>query len=56
MTDFDASQLPALCDTAIRDLANTGSVTANVAWAVLGCLAVVVVFLPLSVRSYSRKM
>lgn len=42
--------------TAIRDLANTGSVTANVAWALLGCAAVVVVFLPLSVRSYSRKM
>lgn len=42
--------------TAIRDLANTGTVTANVAWAILGCLAVVVVFLPLSVRSYSRKM
>ena len=41
---------------AVRDLMNNGQVTANVGWALLGCLVVVAVFLPLSVRSYSRKM
>jgi ABC-2 type transport system permease protein len=42
--------------TAVRDLMNDGAVTAQVGWALVGCAAVVVVFLPLSVRSYSRKM
>ncbi len=42
--------------SAIRDLATAGQLTADVAWAVLGCAAVVAVFLPLSVRSYARKM
>lgn len=42
--------------TAIRDLANDGAVTAEVGWAILGLLAVVAVFAPLAVRSYSRKM
>jgi ABC-2 type transport system permease protein len=42
--------------TALRDLMNDGAVTAHVGYALLGCLVVVVVFLPLSVRSYSRKM
>jgi ABC-2 type transport system permease protein len=42
--------------SAIRDLATDGQLTTDVAWAVLGCAAVVAVFLPLSVRSYSRKM
>ena len=42
--------------TALRDLMNDGSVTANVGWALLGCAVVVAIFLPLSVRSYSRKM
>ena len=41
---------------AVRDLMNDGQVTANVGWALLGCAVVVAVFLPLSVRSYSRKM
>ena len=41
---------------AIRDLMNDGQVTASVGWAVLGCAIVAAVFLPLSVRSYSRKM
>jgi len=41
---------------AIRDLMNDGQVTANVGWALVGCTVVVVIFLPLSVRSYSRKM
>ena len=42
--------------SALRDLMNDGAVTANVGWALLGCAAVVIVFLPLSVRAYSRKM
>jgi ABC-2 type transport system permease protein len=42
--------------SAIRDLANDGAVTANVAWAILGCTVVVAVFAPLAVRSYGRKM
>jgi ABC-2 type transport system permease protein len=41
---------------AVRDLMNQGQFTAQVGWALLGCAAVVAVFLPLSVRSYSRKM
>jgi ABC-2 type transport system permease protein len=41
---------------AIRDLMNDGQVTASVGWAVLGCAIVAAIFLPLSVRSYSRKM
>jgi daunorubicin/doxorubicin transport system permease protein len=41
---------------AVRDLMNDGQVTANVGWALVGCAVVVAVFLPLSVRSYSRKM
>ncbi len=42
--------------SALRDLMNDGALTANVGWALLGCAAVVAIFLPLSVRSYSRKM
>jgi ABC-2 type transport system permease protein len=42
--------------SAIRDLANDGAVTAQVGWAVLGLAAVVAIFAPLAVRSYSRKM
>jgi ABC-2 type transport system permease protein len=42
--------------TAVRDLMNEGQFTGNVGWALLGCAVVVAVFLPLSVRSYSRKM
>jgi ABC-2 type transport system permease protein len=30
--------------------------TAEVGWAVIGCMAVVAIFAPLAVRSYSRKM
>ena len=41
--------------TACRDLINEGQLTAEVGWAVLGCAAVVAVFAPLAVRSYSRK-
>jgi ABC-2 type transport system permease protein len=42
--------------TAVRDLINDGQVTGHVGWALVGCAVVVAVFLPLSVRSYSRKM
>ncbi len=42
--------------TAVRDLINDGQVTAQVGSALLGCAIVVAIFLPLSVRSYSRKM
>ncbi|GAA0391599.1 ABC transporter permease [Microbispora corallina] len=42
--------------SAVRDLLNHGAVTAEVGWAVIGCAAVVVIFAPLAVRSYSRKM
>ncbi len=42
--------------TAVRDLMNGGTVTAEVGWAVLACVLVVAIFAPLAVRSYSRKM
>jgi ABC-2 type transport system permease protein len=42
--------------SAIRDLANDGQVTSQVGWALVGCAAIVAVFAPLSVRSFTRKM
>ncbi|GGL31122.1 ABC transporter permease [Phycicoccus endophyticus] len=42
--------------TAVRDLLNSGAVTGDVGWALLGCALVVAVFGTLSVRTYSRKM
>lgn len=42
--------------TACRDLINDGAVTAQVGWALVGCVALVVIFAPLAVRSYARKM
>ena len=39
-----------------RDLTNDGAVTAEVGWALLGCVVVVAIFAPLAVRAYSRKM
>ena len=41
---------------ALRSLANDGAVTAEVGWALIGCLAVIAVFAPMSVRSFTRKM
>lgn len=41
---------------ACRDLMNRGEFTAHVGWALFGCAVVVAIFLPLSVRSYSRKL
>lgn len=40
--------------SATRDLANTGTVTAEVGWALLGCAVLVAVFAPLAVRAYQR--
>ena len=45
-----------LASTALKANITPGNVTANVGWALLGCAIVVAIFLPLSVRSYSRKM
>ncbi|MFF0309255.1 ABC transporter permease [Streptosporangium sp. NPDC004379] len=42
--------------SAVRDLFNDGAVTAEVGWAVIGCVVVIAIFAPLAVRSYSRKM
>ncbi len=42
--------------SALRDLMNDGAVTAQVGWALLGCAAVAAVFIPLAVRSYSRRV
>src|SRR6476620_10142812 len=42
--------------SAVRDLMNDGQVTANVGWALLGCGIIVAIFLPLSVRSYKKKV
>jgi ABC-2 type transport system permease protein len=42
--------------SAIRDLANNGQVTADAAWALLGCGVVVAIFAPLSVRTFTQKL
>jgi ABC-2 type transport system permease protein len=42
--------------TAVRDLMNDGNVTADVGWALVGCVVVVAIFAPLSVRSYKRHL
>ena len=42
--------------SAVRDLANDGNVTAQVGWALVGCVILVAVFAPLSVRSFRRHM
>ena len=42
--------------TAVRDLANTGTLTGSVGWALVGCAVAIVVFAPLAVRQYARKM
>ena len=42
--------------SALRDLMNDGAVTAQVGWALLGCAAVAAVFIPLAVRSYTRRV
>lgn len=42
--------------SALRSLANDGTVNSEVGWAVLACAAVVVIFLPLAVRGYRRQL
>lgn len=42
--------------SAVRDLMNDGQVTGDVGWALLGCVLVVAIFAPLSVRSYKRHL
>jgi ABC-2 type transport system permease protein len=42
--------------SAARDLANNGTITAEVGWTLLAGVAVVAIFAPLSVRSYKRHM
>jgi len=42
--------------SALRDLMNDGALTAQVGWALLGCAAVAAIFIPLAVRSYSRRV
>lgn len=42
--------------SAMRDLLNHGTVTAEVGWAIGCCAAVVAIFAPLAVRSYARRM
>ena len=42
--------------SALRDLMNDGAVTAQVGWALLGCATVAAFFIPLTVRSYSRRV
>lgn len=42
--------------TAVRDLANNGTVGAEVGWALLACAVVIAIFAPLAVRRYSRSM
>ena len=42
--------------SAIRSLANDGAVNGEVGWALVGCAAVVAIFLPLAVRGYRRQI
>ncbi len=42
--------------SALRDLMNDGTFTAQVGWALLGCATVAAIFIPLAVRSYSRRV
>jgi ABC-2 type transport system permease protein len=42
--------------TALRDLLNNGVVTVSVGYALLGCVVVVAIFVPLTVHSYSKKV
>jgi ABC-2 type transport system permease protein len=42
--------------SASRELANQGTIGADVGWTLVACLAVIAIFAPLSVRSYRRHM
>ena len=42
--------------SALRYLMNGGALTAQVGWALLGCATVAAIFIPLAVRSYSKRV
>ena len=42
--------------SALRDLMNGGALTTQVGWALLGCATVAAIFIPLAVRSYSKRV
>jgi ABC-2 type transport system permease protein len=42
--------------SALRDLMNDSAVTVQVGWALLGCAAIAAIFIPLAVRSYSKRV
>ena len=42
--------------SAVRSLANEGTITSEVGWSVLALAIVVAIFAPLSVRSFKRKI
>jgi len=42
--------------SAMRDLMNDGAITGNVGWALLGCAIVAAIFIPVAVRSYSKRI
>jgi ABC-2 type transport system permease protein len=42
--------------SAMRDLMNNGTLTNQVGWALLGCATVAAIFIPLALRSYSRRV
>jgi len=42
--------------SALRDLMNHGTFTAQVGWALLGCAMVAAIFIPLAARSYSKHL
>ncbi len=42
--------------SALRDLMNKGTLTAQVGWAVLGCATMAAIFIPLAVRSNSKRV
>jgi ABC-2 type transport system permease protein len=42
--------------SALRDLMNHGALTAQVGWALFGCVIVVAIFIPLAMRSYSKRV
>ena len=42
--------------SALRDLMNDGAITPHVGWALFGCATVAAIFIPLAVRSYSKRV
>ena len=54
--DFPLASKTAELVSALRDLMNNGALTAQVGWALLGCATVAAIFIPLALRSYSRRV